>query len=134
MATQAAENTRVDDPDSRKALAKMLMKLFDYWKLDNNARLNLLGLSSKSRSLLADYRNGDKGLPNNRDTLDRAGYLLAIHKALRLLYPRNPEARYAWIHRRNRALDQHTPLEIMFDRGLIGIATMARYLDHERGR
>lgn len=118
----------------RKALAQALMRLFDQWDLDNAARLNLLGLSEKSRALLPKYRAGDQGLPQNRDALDRAGWLLAIHKALRLLYPENETLRHDWVKRRNRALDNRAPLEIMTERGLIGVANVARYLDYQRGR
>lgn len=118
----------------RKALAKVLMKLFDQWDLDNASRLNLLGLSEKSRALLPKYRAGEQGLPQSRDALDRAGWLLAIHKALRLLYPENDKLRHSWIKRRNRVLDNRSPLEIMTERGLIGVATVSRYLDYQRGR
>ena len=117
----------------RKSLAKSLSRLFDQWELDNAARLNLLGLSEKSRALLPRYRSGDQGLPNSRDALDRAGWLLAIHKALRLLYPYNEELRRSWVRRRNRAFDNRTPLEVMTERGLIGLATVSRYLDYQRG-
>jgi hypothetical protein len=65
--------------------------------------------------------------------LDRAGWLLAIHKALRLLYPRNEALRYSWVKRRNRDFDNFTPLELMIREGIIGIAKVSRYLDMERG-
>ena len=52
--------------------------------------LELLGLSAKGRAMLSKYAKGD-ALPEGRDTLDRVGWLLAIHKVLRLLYPQNPE-------------------------------------------
>lgn len=120
--------------DARKALAKALMKLFDQWNLDNTTRLNLLGLSTNSRALLAQYRRGDRGLSNNRDALDRAGWLLAIHKALRLLYPQNEQLRHSWIKRRNRALGNWRPLDIMTERGIIGLANVSRCLDYQRGR
>ena len=118
----------------RKVLARALMKLFDQWDLYNAARLNLLGLSEKSRALLPKYRGGEQGLPQSRDALDRAGWLLAIHKALRLLYPENDNLRHSWIKRRNRALDNRTPLDLMTERGLIGVATVSRLLDYQRGR
>jgi hypothetical protein len=120
--------------ENREKLAQLMARLFEHWQLDTASQLNLLGLSENSRALLSKYRTGTAALPATRDTLDRAGWLLAIHKALRLLYPRNPALRYGWVHAPNRAFENFTPLEIMKQRGLIGIAIVARYLDFQRGR
>jgi hypothetical protein len=65
--------------------------------------------------------------------LDRIGWLLSIHKSLRLLYPRNENIRYTWINRQNRMLNEQKPLDVMKNQGLIGIASVARYLDFLRG-
>lgn len=124
----------LESPESRKKLAVMLMKLFEHWELDQRSQLNLLGLSEESRSALNKYRKGESALPKSRDMLDRAGYLLAIHKALRILYPKNPEIRYSWIHRHNKAFDNFTPLEVIQTQGVLGAARVARYLDFIRGQ
>jgi hypothetical protein len=65
---------------------------------------------------------------------DRVGWLLSIHKALRLLYPRNEDIRSSWVNRRNAAFDNLAPLDVMKEQGIIGIARVARYLDFYRGR
>jgi hypothetical protein len=65
--------------------------------------------------------------------LDRAGWLLAIHKALRLLFPYSENLRFSWIKRRNRNFGNLTPLEIMMREGIIGLAKVSRYLDMELG-
>lgn len=119
--------------ENRTKAALLISRLFDLWQLDNNTRLNLLGMSETSRSVLSGYKQGTRPLPTSRDTLDRVGWLLAIHKALRLLYPRNPDMRYAWVSRRNDAFDNCAPIDVMQEQGLIGIARVARYLDHYRG-
>jgi len=124
----------LSDARSRRSLASALMRLFDQWKLDNASRLDLLGLSANSRALLTRYRKGEAGLPTSRDALDRAGWLLAIHKALRLLYPQNESLRHSWVRRRNQAFDNRTPLEVMREQGIIGLAHISRYLDYQRGR
>lgn len=119
--------------ESRVNLAKLLTKLFDLWKLSTVEQLELLGQSPNSRANLTKYRQGSP-LPNLRDLIDRAGWLLAIHKALRLLYPYNDILRYSWIKQRNKAFDNLTPLELMQQEGIIGIAKVSRYLDFQRGR
>lgn len=123
-----------DDPEVRKKLAIMLTTLFEHWELNQRAQTNLLGISEQSRSTLDKYRKGESPLPKSRDMLDRAGYLLAIHKALRLLYPKNPDIRYSWVSRPNQAFDNYTPLEVMQSQGVLGIARVARYLDFVRGQ
>ncbi len=119
--------------ESRASLAKLITKLFDLWKLSTADRLELLGQSPSSRANLTKYRHGAP-LPNLRDLLDRAGWLLSIHKSLRLLYPHNETLRNSWINRRNKAFDNLTPLQLMQQEGIIGIAKVSRYLDFQRGR
>lgn len=118
--------------EERKKLAKMATRLFELWNLSTADQLELLGLSQTSRSQLSKYRKGE-ALPSSRDMLDRIGWLLSIHKNLRLLYPRNENIRYTWINRKNTMLNEQRPLDVMKEKGLIGIASVARYLDFVRG-
>ena len=131
---QLAEETRInlEGTDERKKLAKMVTRLFELWNLSTADQLELLGLSRTSRSQLSKYRKGG-AIPSSRDMLDRIGWLLSIHKSLRLLYPRNENIRYTWIKRQNQMLNGQKPLDLMKNQGLIGIASVARYLDFFRG-
>ena len=131
---QLAEETRIniENRDARRKLARMVTRLFEHWNLPAADQLELLGLSRTSRAQISRYRNGG-AVPSSRDMLDRIGWLLSIHKNLRLLYPRNENIRYTWVKRRNRILDDQRPLDIMKIQGLIGIARVARYLDFLRG-
>ena len=131
---QLTEETRIniENSDARRKLARMVTRLFELWELPTADQLELLGLSRTSRAQLSKYRKGG-ALPSSRDMLDRIGWLLSIHKSLRLLYPRNENIRYTWVKRRNQILDDQRPLDIMKHQGLIGIARVARYLDFIRG-
>jgi hypothetical protein len=131
---QLTEETRVniENSDARRKLARMVTRLFELWELPTADQLELLGLSRTSRAQISKYRKGG-ALPSSRDMLDRIGWLLSIHKSLRLLYPRNENIRYTWVKRRNQILDDQRPLDIMKHQGLIGIARVARYLDFLRG-
>ena len=124
------------DLHSRKArtgLAKMVMRLFDHWAIATTDQAALLGLSQGSRSTLSRYRNGEP-FADNRDLLDRAGHLLGIHKALRIIFPQNRNLVYQWVTTSNRRFSGKTPLEIMRDEGFLGLVMVRRYLDFERGR
>ena len=131
---QLAEEIHInlESNDARRKLARMVTRLFELWHLPAADQLELLGLSRTSRAQISRYRQGG-ALPSSRDMLDRIGWLLSIHKSLRLLYPRNESIRSTWIKRRNRILDDQRPLDIMKYQGLIGVARVARYLDFLRG-
>lgn len=125
---------RIDSPEiqTRKNLAQLAMNLFAFWSLSTKEQLTLLGLSTSSRVLLTKYRNGEP-LPTSRDVRDRVAWLLSVHKALALLYPTNKVLRAGWVKMRNEVFGGRTPLEVMIDDGLIGIARVSRYLDCQRG-
>lgn len=122
------------DEATRMDLARVVAALLGKWALPADAQLALLGLSPESRKVLAQYRRGERALPNSRDTLDRAGYLLGIHKGLRLLFPEDETLRYGWVQRRNRLLGERTPLQVMIEDGLPGLARVARFVDFQRGQ
>ncbi len=129
MSAHAAEQITADPwtEQGRTAVAKMVMRLFEHWKLTTAEQLELLGLSPTSRNVLGRYRRGNP-LQESRDLMDRAAYLLSIHKALRTLYPQNPEIVYGWVKMRNRQFDNLTPLEVMKKDGLIGLAAIDWHL------
>lgn len=122
-------------PDEMHKVTRVVMALFDKWELSIAEKADLLGMQASSRATLAAYskKDSNSSLPLNRDSQDRTGYLLAIHKALRLLYPHDEAMRFGWVRRRNRMLNGNAPLDVMRNRGLIGIAAIARYLDQLRG-
>jgi hypothetical protein len=117
----------------RKAIAGMLVKLFEHWQLSTEEQLDALGFSTSNRAILSKYRRGEP-ISGSRDTLERAGHLLAIHKNLRLLFPRNRELAYAWIKARNRAFENRTPIEVIREFGFAGLLMVLAYLDRARGQ
>lgn len=134
ISTPIAARASLRDETVRRDLARTIASLFMKWQLGTEEQMNLLGMSAESRKVLKPYLRGERALPDSRDTLDRAGYLLGIHKGLRLLFPEDEGLRYDWVRRRNQALDQRRPLDIMLEQGLIGIARVARLVDFQRGQ
>ena len=135
MTTTATPQSHVDlrTRDSRERLARMLVELLDHWKLSSADQAALLGLSPQSRSTLARYRRGEP-LADSADLLARAGHLLGIHKALRILFPHDLDLAYRWVLAPNRRFGGATPLDVMKRHGYEGILAVRRYLDFERGR
>lgn len=120
--------TNLETPSSRAALAHVVARLFRYWKLDKVEQLDLLGFNARSYALLSRFHRGAP-VRISHDTLDRIGWLLSIHKSLKIIYPHNELLRRQWIHRRNFNFENHSPVEVMCDGGLVGIARVAQHLE-----
>lgn len=129
----AAARPNLESRTARVALARQITKLFELWALSTVDQAALLGLSPDSRSAVSRYRRGEPLAPN-RDMLERAGHLLAIHKALRIVFPHNRDLVYRWVSAPNRRFGGRTPLDVMREHGYLGIVAVRRYLDFERGR
>lgn len=101
------------DIDDTTIVAMALMKMFTLWELDDSTQLKLLGMPVSDSTVLQDMRDGIHGLPNKEDVRSRARHLLTIHRFLRLLYPRNKELLYGWVHMHNKNLNKLTPIDVM---------------------
>ena len=134
MATALPQPSAVDlrERKSREKLAKLVAALLEHWQLSPADQAALLGLSAQSRSTVARYRRGEP-LGDSADLIARAGHLLGIHKALRILFPQDRDLAYRWVATPNRRFDGRSPLEIM-KQGFEGLLAVRRYLDFERGR
>ena len=118
---------------NRERLAKLVVALLDHWQLRLPDQAALLGLSAQSRSTIARYRKGEP-FADSADLIARAGHLLGIHKALRILFPHDRGLAYRWVSAANRRFGGAAPLDIMKRHGYEGILAVRRYLDFERGR
>jgi len=116
----------------RGVLAKMIMALFDHWKLTTEDQAILLGLATNNRAALTRYRKGEP-IGTSRDQYERVGHLLGIHKNLRLLFPHNRELTYQWMSTRNKAFDNLTPVDVIKEWGFAGLLMVRSYLDRARG-
>jgi transcriptional regulator with XRE-family HTH domain len=130
---EAAPQVNLRSRASRERLAKMVVALLDHWQLAQNDQAALLGLSGQSRSTISRYRRGEP-FADSADLLARAGHLLGIHKALRILFPHDLALAYRWVTTPNRRFNGAAPLDIMKRHGYEGILAVRRYLDFERGR
>jgi antitoxin Xre/MbcA/ParS-like protein len=117
----------------RGKIRKMLIALLSHWGLSAEEQLSLLGLAQTNRAALAKYRDG-RLLVNDRDKLDRAKILLGIHKSLRLLFPNNRELAYGWVSQPNQAFGGRSPIQLIDERGMMGMYMVRAYLCHQLER
>jgi hypothetical protein len=130
-AAAAATPAHAEGRDVRGRLARMVMALFDHWKLSTAEQAAALGISPGSRSTLVRYRGGEP-LADDRDLLDRVSHLLGIHKSLRILFPHDRDLAYAWMTTNNRRFGAR-PIDLVVRHGFEGLLALRRYLDFQRG-
>jgi len=107
----------LQEPEARAAVAEALMGLFERWQLHEVNQAQLLGLTS-----VLDLKR--KIIDANTETMERAGHLLAIDRALRQRFMAQPERRDRWIFTANDFLTGLTPISIMLEDGLKGIMSI----------
>lgn len=117
--------------DVLKRNTQNVIALFKHWELKNEEECQLLGGISLAQ--LGKLKKGAAHI-SSRDTIERVGNLLGIHKNLRILYPYNREVVYQWIKGRHQKLNNLRPLDVMIEYGYIGIAQIRRLTDFLRGQ
>jgi hypothetical protein len=110
------------------AMFRAAVNLFRLWGVSDEEAATLLDLS------LRTYRRWKVGEAGRigRDGKARLSNLMAIHKALRILF-REPERGYRWVKAPNAAFGGASALAIMLGGELTDLMRVRRYLDAERG-
>lgn len=117
-------------PEEAAALQRAVLALMERWGVrDEDAARLLGGLSVKT---YRRWRLGEYGRVG-RDLADRMSHLLAIHKALRILF-QDPARGYAWMSAPNAAFGGRSALQVMVQGGgMEDLLRVRRYLDSARG-
>ncbi|WP_230279368.1 antitoxin Xre/MbcA/ParS toxin-binding domain-containing protein [Croceicoccus sp. Ery15] len=98
------------------------------WDLSTEQQIILLG--SPGRSTFFKWKKEGGSLP--RDTGERLSHLLAIWKALRILFTDDRRGE-EWMLRPNDFFDGESALEVMLRGGMADILAVRQYLDAQRG-
>jgi len=114
---------QLQDPEARKAVAEVLIALFDRWKLHELNQAQLLGLDT-----ISTLRK-DKIFPDIPTVLERTGRLLAIDRALLKQYPYRSGYRDRWVTVPSDSFGGESPLQVMLTRGMEGIREVQEYLE-----
>jgi hypothetical protein len=122
-------NIDINSPESRRTLAKTMIKLFDHWGIEAGDQLILLGLDADCQGIQDQFRSGEAALPETGETMERVSWLLTVHKALRIAYSYNRDLVYQWVTANNRRFGGKAPLDVMKHEGLAGIKMIAVYLE-----
>ena len=99
------------------------------WDLSTDEQMRLLG--SPPRSTFFKWKKDGSALP--RDTVERISNLLAIWKALEILFT-DPARSVEWIRRKNDFFGGASALDVMLENGNFSdIVRVRQYLDAQRG-
>lgn len=102
--------------------------LADTWSLSTEQQIKLLG--SPGRSTFFNWRKKGGKLPE--DTLERISHLVAIYKALEILFP-NPDSADGWINRPNTYFGEQSALDAMLSGRFVDLYKVREYVDAQRG-
>lgn len=110
------------------AMQRAMVRLADRWGLTSKEAAILLGgISPRTFGRWKSQEFGDVG----PDLAARLSNLMAIHKALRLLF-KDPSRGYSWIKKNNTGLGGQTALDVMLGGNLTDIMRVRRLLDAQR--
>ena len=98
------------------------------WGLSTDDQIRLLG--SPARSTFFKWKKTGGALP--RDSVERISHLLAIWKALQILFT-EPERSDTWLKRPNEFFDGASALDVMLEGNFYDIVRVRQYLDAQRG-
>lgn len=120
---------REDEGRSATPIAmEAFQRIAEHWKLSTEEQLKLLG--SPGRSTFFKWKKEGGLIP--RDTLERISHLLAIWKALQILFTETTSAD-AWIKRGNAYFQDKSALDVMLEGQFANILAVRQYIDAQRG-
>ncbi len=119
----------IQSRDHAQAGIKAFFELSNKWQLSNDEARCLLGDTGKRTFF--HWKEG-KVAKVPADTMRRIGYIIGIHKGLRLLFS-NPENVYGWLQRENTDFGGQSPKNRMLAGDVTDLAHVRSYLDSMRG-
>ncbi len=125
--------TNVHDPSHEPANREgseinAFLSIANLWGLSADQQITLLG--SPSRSTYFKWKK-EGGSPAG-DTEERLSNIVAIYKALQILFP-EPSRADAWLRRPNRFFLGQSALDVMLGGRLRDIIQVRDYVDAQRG-
>lgn len=116
----------LQDPVARRVVIDATGALFKRWRLHPVNQAELLGLSDMSE--LEHYTSAAM----EPQVFERIGHLLAIDRALQMLYPYQAKLRDQWVWQTQAQLDKQTPMALMLREGMDGIKLIRHILESQK--
>lgn len=105
----------------------VFFEIMQAWHVKKTAQRTLLG--NPPESIFYNWANGKFSILSN-DTLERISCIIAIYKALNLLFSSREQA-HAWPSKANQAFSEQSAIEFMVSGSVIQFHDVRRYLDSQ---
>jgi uncharacterized protein (DUF2384 family) len=115
-------------PPARQPALQVFFGIAEEWALTTEQQMTLLG--SPARSTFFKWKKDGGAISG--DTEERISHIVAIYKALNILFP-DPEEANGWIKRPNKYFDSCSALDVMMSGRLAEIYAVRAYVDAQRG-
>lgn len=121
-----------DEARKTQVALDAFFRLVDFWGLDTQQAMTLLGVTSRSTYMSWKAKTPTKLSP---DTLERISYLLGMHKALRILFSRDEQSVRDWVKapNSNPLFGNKSALDRMLSGRVADLYEVRRFLDAQRG-
>ncbi len=120
------------DQQENLRLTQACLVLFDYWEADHIAQVQLLGLEGQVPSRMMS-RHQNAPIPFPEETMGRVSKLLRLGRTLEAMLPLNPVSAHAWINTPNRSYGGNAPINLIKEKGEVGIDILQANLDGTGG-
>lgn len=112
------------------SLLPAIFSIFSLWHLTGHQQMTLLGLSNEKT--LYNWKNQPEKAKLTRDCLERASYILAIYRALQVLFP-DKALGDQWLHtpNDNPLFGGSAPIEKMLGGLVVDLASVREFLDSQ---
>ena len=94
-------------------LTRGIIRMLDQFGLDAEQQIRVLGFPEGTRTRTLRQHRENIPFPDDPSIQERVSILVHINDALRTTYPTNPQMALFWVRKKNRHLDNATPVEVM---------------------
>ncbi len=109
---------------------QFILKLLDYWHLNRDDAVSLLGFNSTDSNSVKDILNGMTSL--DRDVRDRIAHLFHIWTTLSSLF-QDRDVENDWLREPHALLDEQSPLNLLMDGDMENLLLVKEYVDAAAG-
>ena len=122
---------RASEPQRLSGPVQFVVKLLEFWRLDDEDAVRLLGFDGEDAAEVAAILAGRKPL-RGRDVRERIAHLIWIRKTLSALF-RHLDTENAWLRESHRLLDNRSPMELLLGGSIEDMLSVRDYADAAGG-
>lgn len=121
------DSVDLSDIEKLAKMSRLIHRLMNEWKLSDEKKRKLLGLSPRERKTLATIAAGEPLM--NPELIGTVSKILAIHHQLKRIYGDDWDRLFGWVHEENSDIGLLKPIDIMISTNKYGLDYMLRYCE-----